>query len=201
MTTGCEKMAEKKDRIQDQDIETSGVQPNEATEQSEAAEVEHSAEALDGRTLREALEKAERERDEYLRIAQRTQADFLNYKRVNAAARADSYDEGVRDVLAALLPTIDNLDRALDAAHKAGDDGALTEGVSMTLRQLLEAMEKVGLYEIPALGEVFDPECHNAVVCVPGGEPGTVQEVFQKGYSAKGRNIRCAMVRVAAEAE
>ena len=69
----------------------------------------------------------------------------------------------------------------------------------MTLRQMVTALEKLGLEEIPAMGAAFDPECHNAVVCTPGGEPGTVQEVFQKGYRAKGRNIRCAMVKVAAE--
>lgn len=149
--------------------------------------------------LREALQKAEAERDDYLRIAQRTQADFMNYKRLNVNARADAYDDGVRDALCAVLPTVDNLERALEAAKKAGEAGALTEGVEMTLRQLMSALEKLGLSEIPALGEAFDPECHNAVACCPGGEPGTVQEVFQKGYRARGRNIRCAMVKVAAE--
>ena len=149
--------------------------------------------------LRDALEKAETERDDYLRIAQRTQADFLNYKRLNVSAKADAYDDGVRDALGGLLPTIDNLERALDAAKKAGEAGALTEGVEMTLKQLIGATERLGLAEIPALGEQFDPECHNAVVCCAGGEPGVVQEVFQKGYRARGRNIRCAMVKVASE--
>lgn len=149
--------------------------------------------------LRDALKKAEAQRDEYLRIAQRTQADFANYKRLNVSAKADAYDDGVRDTIAALLPTVDNLERALEAAKKAGEAGALTDGVEMTLKQALAALQKLGLTEIPSLGEAFDPDCHNAVVCCPGGEPGTIQEVFQKGYRARGRNIRCAMVRVAAE--
>jgi molecular chaperone GrpE len=176
------------------------AEANEEAAQQEASQQE-AAQQEDPQlqALKEALKKAESERDEYLRIAQRTQADFMNYKRLNTNAKADAYDDGIRDALTALLPTVDNLERALDAAQKAGERGALTEGVEMTLRQMLSAMEKLGMSEIPALGEKFDPECHNAVVCSQDGEPGTVLEVFQKGYRARGRNIRCAMVKVAAE--
>jgi molecular chaperone GrpE len=177
-------MAEEKDQVQTNDAEAA---ENTATGDSELS------------ALRDALQKAEAQRDEYLRIAQRTQADFANYKRLNVSAKADAYDDGVRDAIAALLPTVDNLERALEAAKKAGEAGALTDGVEMTLKQAIAALEKLGLAEIPSMGEAFDPDCHNAVVCCPGGEPGTVQEVFQKGYRARGRNIRCAMVRVAAE--
>lgn len=181
-------MAEEKDTIQDQNTGETLEQPENTPDGEGGVQA-----------LRDALSKAEAQRDEYLRIAQRTQADFMNYKRLNVSAKADAYDDGVRDALCALLPTVDNLERALEAAKKAGEAGALTEGVEMTLRQLSSALTKLGLNEIPALGEAFDPECHNAVVCCPGGEPGTIQEVFQKGYRARGRNIRCAMVKVAAE--
>ena len=69
----------------------------------------------------------------------------------------------------------------------------------MTLRQMLDAMGKLGLEEVPALGEKFDPDIHNAVMRVQEGEPGTVLEVFQKGYRVKDRMIRYAMVKIAAE--
>jgi len=184
-------MADEKDLTQNQ---------NAAEGASETVEQPVNPNGADqAKKLQEALERAEAERDDYLRIAQRTQADFMNYKRLNVSAKTEAYDDGVRDALCQMLPTVDNLERALEAAKKAGEAGALTEGVEMTLRQMLGAMEKLGLSEIPAQGEPFDPECHNAVVCCPGGEPGTVQEVFQKGYRARGRNIRCAMVKVAAE--
>ncbi len=187
-------MAEEKDRLGNGaglEAEAQAVQKPDGTSVA--------GESAEARALSEALEKAEAERDEYLRIAQRTQADFMNYKRLNVSAKADAYDDGVRDAMSAMLPTVDNLERALDAARKAGEAGALTDGVEMTLRQMLAAMEKLGVAEIPAMGEAFDPDCHNAVVCCNEGEPGTVQEVFQKGYRARGRNIRCAMVKVAAE--
>ena len=188
-------MAEDKDKMQNQNTEEGAAQAGEQA--INPPETETNQPQL--KELQEALEKAESERDDYLRIAQRTQADFMNYKRLNVTAKTDAYDDGVRDAIGQLLPTIDNLERALEAAKKAGEAGALTEGVEMTLRQLMTAMENLGLSEIPSLGEAFDPECHNAVVCCPGGEPGTIQEVFQKGYRARGRNIRCAMVKVAAE--
>ena len=192
--TGSEDMAEEKDIVQNQNA---GEGSGEAREQG----VNLPEEEVDAqvKVLQEALQKAESERDDYLRIAQRTQADFMNYKRLNVSAKTDAYDDGVRDALCQMLPTLDNLERALDAARKAGETGVWTEGVERTLKQMTDAMEKLGLTEIPALGEEFDPECHNAVVCCPGGEPGKVQEVFQKGYRARGRNIRCAMVKVAAE--
>ena len=98
-----------------------------------------------------------------------------------------------------MLPTIDNLERALAAAEEQGESGAFIEGVKMTLRSMTEALGKLGLEEIPALGEMFDPDVHNAVMRAEEGEPGTVLEVYQKGYRVKNRVIRYAMVKVAAE--
>ena len=148
---------------------------------------------------RSALETAVRQRDEYLNLAQRTQADFANFRRRNQQIRADAYDDGLREALTALLPVIDNLQRALDAAREAGDESPLAQGVSMIEKQLLEETSKLGMEEIPALGEKFDPELHNAVMRSEEGEPGTILEVFQKGYRVKGRIIRHPMVKVAVE--
>lgn len=146
-----------------------------------------------------ALRQAVKQRDEYLALAQRTQADFDNFRRRNGTVRADAYQEGVRETLAALLPTVDNLERALKAAEAQSEVKGLREGVEMTLKQMLAAMAKLGLEEVPALGERFDPEMHNAVMRAEEGEPGTVLEVFEKGYRVKDRMIRYAMVKVAAE--
>lgn len=171
-------------------------QPKKAPQQEEADACEEEPTQAEWRA---ALETAVKQRDEYLQIAQRAQADFQNFKRRNAQTRTEAYDEGVRDALSALLTTIDNLERALDAAQKQGEDGALKEGVEMTLKQMRFEAGKLGLEEVPALGEKFDPELHNAVMRSEEGEPGTVLEVFQKGYRVKGRMIRYAMVKVAVE--
>ena len=153
----------------------------------------------DPAALKAALEAAEKKRDEYLAMAQRAQADYQNFKRRNSATRTEAYDDGVRETIAAMLPVIDNLERAIAAAES--EDGALVSGVQMTLRQMMEALTRMGLEEVPALGEKFDPDIHNAVMRAPEGEgePGQVLEVFQKGYRVKGRMIRYAMVKIAAE--
>ena len=193
----------KKEQASEQEAET--AQPEETTAEAETQEAElppdEAAEAagkddeLD--KLRAALQDAEKKRDEYLALAQRSQADYQNFKRRNSAVRTEAYDDGVRETLTAMLPVLDNLERAIAAAES--DTDPLVSGVQMTLRQMLDAMGKLGLEEVPALGEKFDPDIHNAVMRVQEGEPGTVLEVFQKGYRVKDRMIRYAMVKIAAE--
>ena len=146
-----------------------------------------------------ALETAVAQRDEYLDSLRRAQADFQNFKRRNQTARADGYEDGVREAIAAMLPSIDNLERALDAADKAGVNDGLTDGVRMTLNTLLDGLKRFGFEEVSSLGEQFDPEKHNAVMREAGDEPGKILEVFQKGYRVKDKIIRYAMVKVCAE--
>lgn len=173
-----------------------------AQETAETAAAEQPAEEQPEATVEQwqaALEQAVQQRDDYLDKLQRTQADFQNFKRRNGAARTEGYDDGQRETIAAMLPTIDTLERALIAAEEHGETGAFIDGVRMTLRSMMEALSRMGLEEIPALGEQFNPDVHNAVMRASEGEPGTVLEVFQKGYRIKNRVIRYAMVKVSAE--
>ena len=147
---------------------------------------------------RNALETAVKQRDDYLLMAQRTQADFQNFKRRNAQTRADALEDGTRETLAALLPVLDSFDRALQAIETE-DASPIAEGIRMVHRQLMDTVTRLGLTEIPALGEPFDPELHNAVMRSEEGEPGTVLEVFEKGYKVKDKIVRYSMVKVAVE--
>ena len=192
----------KKEQAPEQEAET--AQPEETTAETETQETELQPDeaAAAGKddeldNLRAALQDAEKKRDEYLALAQRSQADYQNFKRRNNAVRTEAYDDGVRETLTAMLPVLDNLERAIAAAES--DTDPLVSGVQMTLRQMLDAMGKLGLEEVPALGEKFDPDIHNAVMRVQEGEPGTVLEVFQKGYKVKDKIIRYAMVKVSVE--
>ena len=154
----------------------------------EAAEVE----AIDLNALQTAAAKAE----EYLAMAQRVQADFDNFRRRNESVRADAYNEGQRNVAAVFLPVLDNLERALAAQTSEGD--ALRTGVEMTLKQMKEVYEKLGVTPIDRLGELFDPNLENAVMqgAPEDGEPGTVCALLQKGYMMGKTVIRHAMVKV-----
>lgn len=161
----------------------------------ETPEAEETVETIDVELLRKQLSDAEAQREEYLNLAQRVQADFDNFRRRNNAVRAEAYDEGARTFATTLLPVIDNLERALQAA---GEESALKEGVAMVLKQMLEAFEKRGITPIDRLGEVFDPNLENAVMqgTADEGEPGTVCAVFQKGYQMDKHVLRYAMVKV-----
>lgn len=174
--------------------ETEPMQPE--IENAEATQSEQDAPQASIDEWREALELAVKQRDEYLDSYRRAQADFQNFKRRNQTARSDGYMDGNCDAIEALLPVIDNLERALDAAQ---ENDPLAEGVRMTLRMLFDNLKKFGFEEVPALGEEFDPEKHNAVMREQTDDPGKVIEVFQKGYRVKEKIIRYAMVKVSVE--
>lgn len=196
----AKKQEEQKTREQPAE-ETTPVTEEELPEQepqSEAAPEEEPQPTAE--EWKKALETAVKQRDEYLAMAQRAQADYQNFKRRNSASRADAYDDGVRETLAALLPTVDNLERAVAAAADLPEEDPMLAGVKMTLKQMGEAMSKLGLEPVGEVGEPFDPDRHNAVMRAEGeGEPGTVLEVLQKGYRVKDRMLRYAMVKIEAE--
>ena len=146
------------------------------------------------------LEKAEAKAAEYLAMAQRVQADFENFRRRNESVRAESFAEGKRDVAAVMLPVLDNLERAADAAEKSADE-ALKSGVQLVLKQMNEVYRKLDVTPIDRLGEKFDPNLENAILqgTEEKGEPGTVCQVLQKGYRMGDRVLRHAMVKVVPE--
>lgn len=154
-------------------------------------------EAQPAAPTQEELNAAKAQAEEYLNLAQRVQADFDNFRRRNESVRADAYNEGIRSLAAVLLPVMDNLERAVDAA-KESPDVQLREGVGLVLRQLSEVFQKQGITPIDRLGEKFDPNLENALMqgAPEDGEPGTVCQVFQKGYQLGKHVLRHAMVKV-----
>ena len=150
--------------------------------------------------LQKALEEAEAKTAEYLAMAQRVQADFENFRRRNESVRADAYADGRKDAAAALLPVLDNLERAVEAAAGSTDE-ALKNGVEMVLKQMTEAYQKLDVKPIDRLGEKFDPNLENAILqgTENEGEPGTVCQVLQKGYMIGSKVLRHAMVKVVPE--
>lgn len=171
-------------------------QPCTADDGAEEAQIVEEADAAEWEA---ALRTAVAQRDEYLALAQRTQADFANFRRRNQTVRVDAYDEGVRETLSAFLPVLDNLERAM-ATVAEDDDSPLVGGLKMVLKQFYAVAQKQGLEQIQAEpGDEFDPELHNAVMRGEEGEPGTIIECFEKGYRVKERVIRYASVKVCAE--
>ena len=145
--------------------------------------------------LREEIDRLQKElaaqKDQY----QRMLAEYANYKRRTEQEKEQLGSFVKAETLKALLPALDNLERAV--AAPAGDE--YKTGVDMTIRQLQELLSSQGLEPIEAAGAPFDPEVHHAVMRedADGVEPDTVTEMFQKGYKVDGRVIRPAMVKVA----
>ena len=167
----------------------------EETVSEEVAEaVAEEAESQEMKELKEKLEKAEAERvatnDKYLRMI----AEYDNYRKRSAKEKESAYAEAYCDAIGAILPVIDNLERAL--AYSEGE--TLTEGVKMTLKQFEDTMQRLGINAYGARGDEFDPKIHNAIMQTEDAELGENQiaAVLQKGYSKGEKIIRHAMVTV-----
>jgi molecular chaperone GrpE len=175
---------------------------NGGDEEPEADAAEGEATGLDGvdarpmeALTREQVEEMRRECSDLRDQLLRRRADFENYKKRVERDRQQAGVDAVAALLKAIVPTLDNLDRALAAP---GGEG-LREGVELIRRELMALLEAQGLAAENPTGARFDPERHQALMheAAPGHEEGTVVEVFGKGYSYKDRLLRPALVKVA----
>lgn len=134
--------------------------------------------------------------DELTAALQRTQADFANYKRRSEQERAQSIEFGVKQTVMALLPTIDNIQRALTHVPKELRENEWAQGVAKVAQQLAKDLEKIGITIVGVEEEEFNPEFHEAVSVEGEGDIEVVSEVLQTGYALNGVVIRHAMVKV-----
>ena len=148
-------------------------------------------------SLEERLADAEARAEEYLALAQRTQADFENYRKRAVRDQESLVARAHERVVKELLPILDDLERALDAAGDH-EEAKLEEGVRLVHRSLLDALQKQGLELIETSG-AFDPHVHEALLAQPAedAESGHVLQVLQKGYRLGDKVVRPARVIVA----
>ena len=153
------------------------------------AEPQQEAQAEAAPPVDEKLAQAE---EKYLRLA----AEYDNYRKRTAKEKESAWTNAKAQTVAAFLPVYDNLERAL---KQQTTDEAYAKGVEMTMKGLQDALSSLGVELIPALGETFDPNRHNAVMHVEddAAEENTVVEVFQQGFTCGDKVIRFAMVKVA----
>ena len=179
--------------VQDETAEAPGQEAEETVEapeaakaqEAKAAEAEEKPKKDQGQLLAEAADK-------YLRLA----AEYDNYRKRTAKEKDNAWTEAKAQTVAAFLPVYDNLERAL---KQETTDEAYKKGVEMTMKGLQDALTNLGVEVIPALGETFDPNRHNAVMHVDDEEAGenTIVEVFQQGFICGDKVIRFSMVKVA----
>jgi molecular chaperone GrpE len=176
-----------------EDAQEQAVAPDEPSHDGEAA-----AAAIEGEL--DELVKTAQQRDEYLALAQRTQADFENYRKRVARDAAVAQERGVAKLAKELLPALDNLDRAIEAAQEGEGGDPFLEGVRLVRSELAAALARAGIESYTPLGEPFDPTRHEAMAQQPveGAESGTVAEVYLNGYRMGETVVRPARVLVAA---
>lgn len=181
-----------------QDQEETPKQTEEQNNPNEAEQVATQAELPDDpEELKRLLTEKTAEAENNLSRAIRLQADYENLRRRSRQEREDLLKFGSEQLIKNLLPVLDNFDRALASAGNGGEQ--FISGVEMIKRQLGEVLTNEGLEAIPATGETFDPNLHEAVMQVEdtGEAENTVVEELRKGYYFNGKVIRASMVKVA----
>jgi molecular chaperone GrpE len=148
--------------------------------------------------LRARLQTVEQQRDQYKDQAARAQADFENYQKRAARERATERRYAQAPLATDVVEALDNLERALDAARKAGDTGPLAQGVALAQAKFLDILRRHGVTRMEAEKRPFDPNQHEAVLQQPSKDhpPGTVVQVFEHGYLLHDRVLRPARVAV-----
>ena len=137
-------------------------------------------------------EKYNAEHDAHLRLA----AEFDNFRKRTVKEKEASYGNGKADAVAKLLPVYDNLERAL---NQETADAAYKKGVELTMNELVKIFTSLGVEIFGNVGDVFDPNLHNAVMHIDSEEleENTISQVFQKGFKIGDKVVRFAMVQVA----
>ncbi|HHW66692.1 MAG: molecular chaperone GrpE [Epulopiscium sp.] len=179
--------------------EAKNVNEEEVSTQEEAQKDEEELTSQKFEELQNKLREKEKEYDELKDRLQRTMAEFDNFRKRTIKEKAVLYEDGVRSAIEQILPVIDNFERALSAAQKDDESNSFLQGMEMIYRQFKDILTSMGVEEIKAVGETFDPNLHNAVTHIEDeafGENEIVEE-FQKGYIYKDKVIRYSMVKVA----
>ena len=193
MSTEEKKETAPEEEIKEEKVEEKAEEPKAEAPKKEKKAKKESKKADAKEAVKEAVEKAvKEEKEKYLRLA----AEYDNFRRRSQKEKESLYGDIKADVLTKFLPVYDNLERAL---KQETADEAYRKGVEMIMNQFVSTMDKLGIAEIEALGETFDPEKHNAVMHVDDEAYGEneVVEVFQKGFKLGDKVIRFAMVKVA----
>lgn len=154
-------------------------------------------------SLRGQVAEAEKQRDDYLGLLKRTQADFENYQKRMQRDQQQERRFWHAGLALDLLPALDNLERATAAAKQASETGPLVQGVALVQSQLMDILKRHGITRIEAQGRPFDPNLHQAVMQRASADvpPGTVLEVLAQGFQIHDRVLRPASVVVSAAAE
>lgn len=183
--------AEESSQSEDDQAEESGQGDDEAS-------VEDGKKPFFGKKKDKAVRKLEERVEELEDARVRQLAEFENFRKRSEKEKGQMFEVGAKSVVEKILPVIDNFERGLDAVPEEEKDTPFVEGIAMVYKQMLTALEEIGVKPIEAVGQEFDPNFHNAVMTVEDDEldSGMVAEELQKGYLYQDSVVRHSMVKV-----
>ena len=196
-------MEENKSSCPEENLEQEETNLDDAAAQTDAVE-EEKVSAKEGKEkkkvkkLEEELEKAKiaigEEQDKFVRLY----AEYDNFRKRSAKEREGIYADAYCDALSQIIPVLDNLERAAQFNTEEAES-PMAKGLDLTLKSFIETLNKMGVYEIEALGKEFDPNLHEAVMQTPTNEQpeNTIIAELQKGYKLGDKVLRAALVNVA----
>jgi len=196
----------KKDNLKNNSLKNNGLKKdNLAPDEEEVLEevVQDITETADGEVVEDAQENADSPDTKLVEMTdkfQRLAAEYYNYRERTSKEKASMYSDGARDTVEKILSVIDNLERAVATqSTKNNEDDSFFKGVEMILKQFKETLKALGVEEIPAKGEKFDPNLHSAISHIEDENFGENEITIEmvKGYKYKDKVIRHSMVQVA----
>jgi len=179
------------------------IEAGEAVEKEEVELEEEKVEAtvieeVKEPTLEEQLAMKNNEVKDYVDRLQRSRAEFDNFRKRSIKEKSQMYERGAKEVLDKLLPVVDNFERAMKTATEEHQEDPFVQGIDMIYKQVLTLLDELGVKEIEALNQPFNPDLHHAVQhdTSDDHEESQVVEVYQKGYRYKETVLRYSMVKV-----
>lgn len=206
-------MAEEKDKLQDENLneemtsETEGnqdVTPDGSSE-AEVADETPKAESKEEKKEKKKKEKADKKQEalkekieELEDRVKRQMAEFENFRKRTEKEKTAMFETGAKSVIEKILPVVDNFERGLAAVPEGEKDNGFAQGMEMIYKQLMTELENMDVKPIPAVGEEFNPDFHNAVMQVESEEfdSGVIAQELQKGYTYRDSVVRHSMVAV-----
>ena len=206
-------MAEEKDKLQDENLneettpETEGNQDvtldggSEAETADETPKTESKEEKKEKKKKEKADKKQEALKEKIEELEDRVKrqmAEFENFRKRTDKEKTAMFETGAKSVIEKILPVVDNFERGLAAVAEGEKDGAFAQGMEMIYKQLMTELENMDVKPIPAVGEEFNPDFHNAVMQVESEEfeSGVIAQELQKGYTYRDSVVRHSMVAV-----
>ena len=190
----AEQEASTTEEVKDTETKDSDAKDAGETENAEQGATSETSDAETEKLKKKYEDALAEQKDKYIRLY----AEFDNYRKRTEKEKTQNFDFGAREVIEKLLPVVDNFERALGTVDPEDEDDAFTKGVRGIYKQLEKMFEDLDVKAIPAEGEKFDPNLHNAVMTDTESdvEEDTITQDLLKGYTYKGQVVRHSMVKV-----